>query len=71
MNYKIVADSASNVLSLDKIAFANVPLKILCGDNEYVDNEKLDLEAMLHDLKTTKSKSSTSCPNIYEWMQAF
>lgn len=71
MNYKIVADSASNVLSLDKVAFANVPLKILCGDNEYVDNEELDLEAMLHDLKTTKSKSSTSCPNIYEWMQAF
>ena len=71
MNYKIVADSASNVLSLDKVVFANVPLKIICGDNEYVDDEKLDLEAMLYDLKTTKSKSSTSCPNIYEWMQAF
>ena len=48
-----------------------LPLQIRCGDNEYVDNEELDLEAMLHDLKTTKSKSSTSCPNIYEWMQAF
>ena len=71
MNYKIVADSASNVFTLDKVAFANVPLKIICGDNEYVDDEKLDLEAMLYDLKTTKSKSSTSCPNIYEWMQAF
>ena len=71
MNYKIVADSASNVLSLDQVAFSNVPLKILCGNNEYVDNAEVDLEGFLHDMKTTKSKTSTSCPNIYEWLQSF
>lgn len=71
MNYKIVADSASNVFSLDDVAFSCVPLKIICGDNEYVDTPELDLDAMLQDLKTTKQKSSTSCPNVYDWVQSF
>lgn len=71
MNYKIVADSAANVFSLDEIAFANVPLKIICGDKEYIDTPELDLPGMISDLKTTKLKSSTSCPNVYDWMQSF
>ena len=71
MNYKIVADSASNVFSLDEVPFSCVPLKIICGENEYIDTPELDLDAMLQDLKTTKQKSSTSCPNVYDWMQSF
>lgn len=71
MNYKIVADSASNVYSLEDVAFSCVPLKILCAGKEYVDTPELDLGGMLHDLKTTKQKSGTSCPNVYDWMQSF
>lgn len=71
MTYKIVADSASNVFTLDEIAYSCVPLKIICGDQEYVDTPELDLNGMLADLKATRQKSGTSCPNVYEWMQAF
>ncbi len=71
MSYKIVADSAANVFSLDDVAFSCVPLKIICGENEYIDTPELDLNGMLKDLKITKQKSSTSCPNVYDWMQSF
>ena len=71
MNFKIVADSASNVFTLEDVAYSCVPLKIICGNKEYVDTPELDLDGMLTDLKTTKLKSGTSCPNVYEWMQAF
>lgn len=71
MSFKIVADSASNVFHLEDVPYSCVPLKIICGNKEYVDTPDLDLDGMLADLKTTKSKSSTSCPNVYEWMEAF
>lgn len=71
MNYKIVADSASNVFELADMSYACAPLKIICGDKEYVDTPELDLNGMISDLKTTKLRSSTSCPNVYEWMQTF
>ena len=71
MHYKIVADSSSNIFSIPDVDYAFVPLKIICGDKEYVDHPELDLTDMLSDLKVTKHRSSTSCPNVFEWLQAF
>lgn len=71
MSYKIVADSAANLYHLQGVPFAYVPLKVVCGETEYVDTPELDLEGMLEDLKTTKLRSGTSCPNTVEWQQAF
>ena len=71
MQYKIVADSSSNVRSLEGVNFANVPLKIITKEKEYVDDETLDLAQMAADLKAYKGTSGTSCPNVMEWMEAF
>ena len=71
MQYKIVADSSSNIRSLDGVDFQNVPLKIITKDKEYTDDESLDLEGMAADLKAYKGTSGTSCPNVYDWMSAF
>ena len=71
MQYKIVADSSSNIRSMDGVAFENVPLKIITKEKEYVDVEGLDLEGMAADLKAYKGTSGTSCPNVYDWMSAF
>ena len=71
MNYKIVSDSASNVFSLPEVSFSSVPLKIVCGDNEYVDTTELDVEKMTDTLRATKEASKTSCPNVAEWSDAF
>lgn len=71
MKYKIVSDSASNVLSLSQVDFSSVPLKIITTQAEYVDDAALDVAKMVEEVKQTKGKSGTSCPNIHDWLQAF
>lgn len=71
MNYKIVSDSSSNVFILPGVDYTTVPLKIVAGKNEWVDNADLDLAAMVDGLKKHKGKSGSSCPNVQEWLDAF
>lgn len=71
MKFKIVSDSASNVFSLPGVDYASVPLKIITAQAEYVDDESLDVEKMVAEVKATKGKSGTSCPNIHDWLEAF
>ena len=71
MQYKIVADSSSNIRAFENVNFASVPLKIITKEKEYVDTPDLDLVQMVADLKAYKGTSGTSCPNVYEWLEAF
>ena len=71
MNYRIVADSSSNVFELPGVDYAHVPLKILNQGKEYVDVPGLDVFGMLESMKASREGSSTSCPNVYEWKEAF
>ena len=68
---KIIADSSSDVLSLNDIAFGNAPLKIVTDTKEYTDNEFLDVKQMVEELRVYKGKSSTSCPNPSDWLNSF
>lgn len=70
MRYKIVSDSSSDVLFLEEIDFASVPLKIITEEKEYTDDASLDVKAMVSALEAAKS-SSTSCPNAFDWLSAF
>lgn len=47
------------------------PLKIITAKKEYVDNAELDVQEMVNDLASYKGKSSTSCPNTSDWLEAF
>lgn len=71
MSTKIVSDSSSNIFTLPDIAYANVPLKIISGSKEYIDTPQLDVAAMMREMQDSKEKCGTSCPNVYEWEQAF
>lgn len=71
MSYKIVADSAANTYELSAAPFAFVPLTIHCEGREFIDTPDLDLEEMLDLLRRTKERSSTSCPNMQDWLDAF
>ncbi len=71
MNFKIVSDSSSDVFELEGIDYAYAPLKITCGEKQYTDTPELNVAGMIEDLKIAKTRSGTSCPNIYEWQQAF
>jgi len=71
MNYKIVADSSANVLPVDFSNFSSVPLHILVGDLEFIDDQNIDLAEMQNALDTFKGKTSTSCPSPGDWQAAF
>lgn len=71
MKIKIIADSSSNIFHMQEIDYSSVPLKILAGEKEYVDTEELDVKNMIEELWDFKDKTSTSCPNASEWMDAF
>ena len=71
MTYKIVADSSSDVLTLENVPFSSVPLTIRAGDQVYVDDESCDVAAMTEYLLSYKGKSSTACPSTQDWTDAF
>ena len=70
MNYKMVSDSSSNVLTMDSPCYASVPMKVR-GDKEYVDDTSLNLAEMVEGLKNHKGKSGSACPSVGEWLEAF
>ncbi len=69
--YKIVADSSIDIHTYEQVPFESVPLKIITDNHEYTDNDKLDVNGMIDDLAHYKGKSSTSCPNANDWLNAF
>lgn len=71
MNYKIVADSSADLLTLDTIPFSSVPLHILVGEQEFVDDENVDIAAMQEALTSFKGKTSTACPSPAAWHESF
>ena len=68
---KIVADSSADLFRLSSVDFEAAPLKIITADKEYVDDETLDLKAMVDELSVYSGRSSTSCPNASDWLNAF
>lgn len=68
---KIVADSSADLLALPHVSYASVPLKIITAQKEYVDDDHLEVAAMVSDLKVYKGRSSTACPNVEDWLSAF
>lgn len=71
MKTKIVVDTSSNLYELPGVDFAAVPMKIITDDREYVDVEDLDALEMAQTLRTYKGRTSTSCPNVSDWLAAY
>ena len=71
MDYKIVMDSAGDLLEMEGAEFSNVPLKILAGDREFVDDATTDVAEMVEYMHTYVGKSSTACPSAGEYLEAF
>jgi DegV family protein with EDD domain len=71
MCFRVVADSSCDIFQLEGIDFTSVPLKISTDNREYIDDEHLNIENMINELKEHKGRSYTSCPNASEWERAF
>lgn len=71
MNYKIVADSSADLLTLDQVAFDNVPLHVMVGEQDFIDDEHIDCDEMQRAIDAFQGKTSTACPGPEDWMNAF
>ena len=70
MNYRIAADSSSNVLSMGNPHYFSVPMKVR-AEKEYIDDENLNVAQMVEELKCHKGTSGSACPSVGEWLDAF
>lgn len=68
---KIVSDSSSDLLTLERAEFASAPMKVVTKEREFSDDEALDVGEMVRFFDTYKGKSQTSCPNTADWLTAF
>lgn len=71
MQFKIVADSSADLLSMGGVDYTSVPLTITSGSKSYVDDANLDIPQMIEDLKAYKGRSLTACPGTGLWLDAF
>ena len=72
--FQILVDSASDLksdyLQDEEIGFSVVPLTINVGEEEYIDNDNLDIDKMLKSMHESK-KSSSACPAPQSFLQKF
>ena len=68
---KIVADSSADVLSIPQVHYASAPLIIRTTRKEYIDNADLDVTGMVQDLLSNTEKTTTACPGVGDWIEAF
>ncbi|MDO4903898.1 MAG: DegV family protein [Limosilactobacillus sp.] len=73
MTVKIVTDSGASSYesNIDGVLHVNVPLTVMVDDKAWIDDADIDMDAFVAALKATKSKTSSSCPNIGNWAEAF
>ena len=75
MTWSILADSScdlpSGAFRASNLHFATVPLKIIVGSTEYVDNDDLNVNTMLAQMKNYSGPSSSACPAPEEWAREF
>ena len=68
---KIVADSSADVLSIAEVPYDSAPLIIRTTRKEYIDNSDLDVTGMVQDLLSNTEKTTTACPGVGDWIEAF
>lgn len=75
MTWNLLADSScdlpSDALRGQNFQFYKIPLKIIVGETEYIDNDKLNLKKLQSHMKSFSGPSSTACPAPEEWAEVF
>lgn len=73
MTIKIVTDSGADafVSSIEGVAHQSVPLTIRAGSSSWIDNGKLNIPEFVTALKQTNERTSTACPSVHDWLDAF
>ncbi|QNQ84326.1 DegV family protein [Lactobacillus sp. PV037] len=73
MTAKILTDSSANLLTSEcsGTPHENVPLTIQVGNKSWRDDGHIDPTLLKEALSENSVKTTTSCPNIHDWLTAF
>ena len=75
MTWSILADSSCDLpvsaFHGQNIHFAKVPLKIIVGNTQYIDDDELNVNIMLGQMKNYSGPSSSACPAPEEWAHEY
>lgn len=75
MSWALVSDSSCNLRDFTPTApdtvYRFAPLKIRVGEHEFVDDETLDTHELNCAVARESAASSSSCPNVGEWIELF
>lgn len=75
MKWNIVADSSIDLFELEQsfenIEFSTVPFSLTVGENTFVDDENLEKEQLLREMKESRSASTSACPSTGAWLEQF
>ncbi len=75
MKWGIVIDSSCDLRTEDfkqeGIDFTVVPLKIIVGKKNYVDDDQIDVKELLEDMKGSKEASQTACPSPGDFLSGY
>ena len=75
MTWKIITDSGCDIKHLESLpehcTYINVPLTIHVGEEEFIDNEALEIDQMMVKMYAYEGKTSSSCPSPESYLQSF
>ena len=71
VSIKLILDSSADLTHMDGVDFAYAPLKICTAERDFTDDDGVDVNDMVAFLASYKGRSSTSCPNVEDWLAAF
>jgi fatty acid-binding protein DegV len=73
MDFKIIADSGCDISKelQEKIDIGLVPLRIHIDDNEFIDDENLDVKELLKEMKKSSSTPKTASPSPIDFINKF
>jgi len=72
MNYKIIVDSCCDMTPEleERLGVTSIPMTVMLGSKEYIDDETLDLPKFLEDMKSCTEKVSSASPPPYAFKDA-
>ena len=71
MTIRLVADSSANPIQDPTLEVRYAHLKMIVGDQEFIDNASLDIDEFLAAMESHRGKTFTTCPSVNDWLDAF
>ena len=75
MKWKIISDSSCDLMkkdvACDEVDFTTIPFILNIGNEEYIDDENLDVDKMITAMESCATACSSACPSPASWLDEY